>query len=135
MLAVGMTTVGNAGQCCGRSVLVREPFPSQLATLLARAFASALRAFPRGLGKLRSRSSRASTMAATTTIRVNHLLSAGTMYQGALFVLVLAIMSSYATMYLSQCWRSMTSVNENFQFFEGLFSRSRKRRRCSSFDR
>ena len=38
------------------------------------------------------------TTAADTTSRVNHLLSAGTTYQGAYSVAVLRIISSYAAM-------------------------------------
>src|SRR6266481_972875 len=44
-------------------------------------------------GKWRSRDQRASTMAAATTTRVNHLLSAGTTYHGARLVAVWRIVS------------------------------------------
>src|SRR5438034_1394805 len=47
------------------------------------------RSFPSStFGYARSRSARASITAATTTTRVNHLLSAGTTYHGASFVAV-----------------------------------------------
>src|SRR6185437_3409117 len=76
----------------------------------------------------------ASTIAAATTSRVYHLLSAGTTYQGACLVEVAAIISSYASMYLSQNWRSLTSEEENFQFFSGLSNLSRNRFFCSFFE-
>ena len=37
-------------------------------------------------------------------------------------------------MYAFQCLRSWASASENFQFFSGLSSRSRKRSFCSFFD-
>src|SRR5262249_16939121 len=46
------------------------------------------------LGYARSREASVSTMAAPTTTRVNHLLSAGTTYQGLSLVAVFRIMSS-----------------------------------------
>src|SRR5215510_7645089 len=49
-------------------------------------------------GYLRSRECNKSMTAAATTMRVNHLLSAGTTYHGAAFVAVFRIVSSYAFM-------------------------------------
>jgi hypothetical protein len=58
-------------------------------------------------------------MTETTASRVNHLWSAGMMYQGAQDVLVWLSISSLASMYESQCRRSRISAAENFQFLSG----------------
>src|SRR5262249_20498031 len=83
---------------------------------IARATASSLRCALVNLGYARSRLLSASTTAAATTSRVNHLWSAGTTYHGACGVAVCWIMSSYACMYSSQRPRSCASTAENFQF-------------------
>jgi len=60
---------------------------------------------------------------------------AGMTYQRASRVLVAPRHSSYAFMYRTQKFLSVTSATLNFQFFSGSSMRSRKRFRCSSFDR
>src|SRR5439155_26814019 len=86
------------------------------------------------LGYSKSRSARVSMTAPATTTRVNNLLYACTTYQGASFVAVSWIISSYAFMYSSQKSRSLASLDENFQFFSGSSIRSRNRRFCSFFE-
>ena len=72
----------------------------------ARAAASSFFVASSIFGNERFSSSTAVTMAAATKSRVNHLLSAGTMYQGACFEAVARIASSNASMYSGQNFRS-----------------------------
>src|ERR1700730_364642 len=95
----------------------RELYFSSLKMI--RAFFKSLRFSSSTWGKERSNLLSAWTNASATTMRVNHLWSAGTTYQGARLVLVFRIIPSYALMYSSQCCRSRTSEAENFQFFSG----------------
>src|SRR5215831_397205 len=64
----------------------------------ARTAASSFFFSAAGFGYVRSSCSTASTIAAATTSRVNHLLSAGTTNQGACLDAVAPIASSYARM-------------------------------------
>src|SRR6185503_12484174 len=96
-----------------------------------RAAASSLRLALSTFGYFRSSPAIVSMIAAATITRVYHLLSAGTTYHGASLVAVARIASSYARMYAFQYGRSRRSLVENFQFFSGRSSRSRKRRFCS----
>src|SRR5215467_15175779 len=73
--------------------------PSHLPVCKARfATASSFNLRSSAFRYLRSRESSATTTAAATTARANHLLSAGTTYHGAAFVAVFRIISSYASM-------------------------------------
>src|SRR5262245_3018859 len=86
-----------ASQASGRlAALAAIAHPARTSTRLA-ARSSVRFALPT-FGYSRSSESSASMMAAATTTRVNHLLSAGTTYQGASSVAVSRIASSYARM-------------------------------------
>src|SRR5579883_2787378 len=78
--------------------------------------------------------SSAETMVEPITTRANHLWSAGTTCHGAYGVEVCRMISWYTAMYRGQRARSLMSFIENFQFFDGCSSRSRKRSRCSFFE-
>src|SRR5882672_12073966 len=98
------------------SLVCHHPSPCDTAYFSAmssrRALASSARATGANFGYSSCRESMASITAPATTIRVNHLLSAGTTYQGAYSVAVCRIMSSKAAMYSFQYWRSRTSAAE-----------------------
>src|SRR5262245_13343219 len=81
-------------------VTLRRHDPSRYVSLAsaARAATNSSFCFASIFGYVRSSSSIACTIAAPTTSRVNHLLSAGTTYQGACFDAVARIASSKACM-------------------------------------
>src|SRR3954469_1210483 len=108
------------------------PFPSFSSA--SRTFLNSCSEAASTFGNRRSSLSSALTMVEPITTRANHLWSAGTTCHGAAAVEVWRIISWYAAWYLSHSARSATSAMENFQFFDGSSSRSRKRWRCSSFD-